>query len=370
MEHSPALLLPFVSIYGKNVGHMIWSIYTFIIYLMAFIHTPGNALTRSDTQSAFNNEAIGVRTFQYQDGSRNRPVIVEFWYPTDEVGVSLDIAEDSVWIHPKEARNVEISSSKRSYPLILMSHGYRGDRREGTWLVDALVRQGYVVASVEHHGNTWHHFNPLSGFCFWDRAKDISFSITRILEEQSIKDFIDKERIGFVGYSMGGMTGLALAGAKVKEAKQIAIAQQGQTGLAIPPEALNQIDFSEAEKNYKDERIKSILLICPATFAYLPDSLKQIRMPIGLIASIDDELLPHREHANKIIKSITPYKLKLLRNKTSHYAFLNKMTEKGYQILQKTTTSASALNWAPIHKEATSFAIKFFKETLPPTDNK
>lgn len=347
---------------------MIWSIYTFVIYLTAFLHTPADALSKPEILTSFNTEAIGVRTLHYKDSSRNRPVIVEFWYPTEETGVSLDISEDSVWIHPKEVRDVKISTRYSSYPLILMSHGYKGDRREGTWLVDALVRQGYVVASVEHYGNTWHQFNPLSGFCFWDRAKDISFTITHLLEETGIKEHIDTKRIGFIGYSMGGMTGLALAGAEVKAAKQIAIAQAGQTGLSIPESVFDQIDFSEAEKNYKDPRIKSFLLICPATFAYLPESLRQIKTPIGLVASIDDELLPHKEHAHKIIKNIIPYKLKLLRNKTSHYAFLNKMSEKGYQILQKATTTAGTINWAPIQKETIAFAVKFFKETLPSSD--
>lgn len=349
---------------------MIWSIYTFIVYLSAFIHMSADALSKGDTLSSFNSEAIGVRTFHYQDSGRNRPVIVEFWYPTDEIGVSLDISEDSVWIHPKEVRDVNISSRFSSYPLILMSHGYRGDRREGTWLVDALVRQGYLVASVEHHGNTWHQFNPLSGFCFWDRAKDISFALTRLLEDSELKQTIDKDRIGFIGYSMGGMTGLALAGAEVRAAKQIAIAQQSQTGLVIPEEVFNQIDFSEAEKNYKDPRIKSVLLICPATFAYLPETLKKIKTPIGLIASLDDELLPHKEHAYKIIKNVIPHKLKLLRNKTSHYAFLNKMSEKGYQILQKSSSSTASPNLASIHKETTTFAIKFFQETLPRNEEK
>lgn len=348
---------------------MIWSIYTFVVCLFISINPSATAMSKRTSVAPFANEAIGVRTIQYQDNERNRPIIVEFWYPTDEADASFDYIEDCVWVHPKEVRNVAISSKISSYPLILMSHGHRGDRRERTWLVDALVRQGYVVASVEHHGNVWHQYNPLSGFCFWDRAKDVSFMLTRLLEEPDLKTHIDADRIGFVGYSMGGMTGLALAGAEAKYAKEIAKAQQHQAG-EISQEAFNLLDFSESEKNYREPRIRSILLICPATFAYLPEALRQIKTPIGLIASIDDEVLPHKEHAHKIIKNVTPYKLKLLRNKTSHYAFLNHMTEKGRQLFQRTTTDPASLNWAPIHKQATDFAIKFFQETLPQKEEK
>lgn len=325
-------------------------------------------MSKSETGVAFTGEAIGVRTLSYYDNERNRPVLVEFWYPTDENGVAYDHTEESVWIHPKEARNVDLSTKKSSYPLILMSHGHRGDRRERTWLVEALVREGYLVASVEHHGNAWYQYDPLSGFCFWDRAKDISFTITRLLEEPALKDQIDSQRIGFVGYSMGGMTGLALAGAEAKYAKEIATAQQKLAG-EISVESFNELDFSDAEKNYRDPRIRSILLICPATFAYLPETLKQIKTPIGLIASLDDEVLPHKDHADKIIQNLTPFKLKILKNKTSHYAFLNRMTEKGRTLLQK-AVNPKALNWAPIHKDATQFAITFFKETLQPAEEK
>ncbi len=348
---------------------MISSIYTLIVYLMLAMSSPAHAMSKSGSEGPFAHEAIGVRTLHYQDPARDRPVLVEFWYPTDETEYSLESTDDSVWIHPKEARNVAISSKRASYPLILMSHGHRGDRRERTWLADGLVRQGYIVASVEHHGNAWYQYNPLSGFCFWDRAKDVSFTITSLLNDTDLQKHIDAERIGFVGYSMGGMTGLALAGAEAKYAKEIARAQQNLAG-EVSQEAFNKLDFSEAEKSYREPRIRSILLICPATFAYLPETLKKIKTPIGLIVSLDDEVLPHKEHAHKIIKNVIPRKLKIMRNKTSHYAFLNKMSEKGCQILQKSTSNPASLNWTPIHKEATAFAIKFFQETLPPkTEN-
>lgn len=338
---------------------MIWSIYTFIVCLFSVC----DSSAMSKQAPKITSEAIGVRTLNYYDADRNRPVIVEFWYPTDEQNVQCELTDDSVWVHPKEARDVTLSTKDKSYPLILMSHGHRGDRRERTWLADALVREGYIVASVEHYGNSWYQYNPLSSFCFWDRAKDITFTITKILEDAALKEQINAKQIGFVGYSMGGMTGLALAGAEAKYAKEIATAQQKQAG-EISAEAFNELDFSHAEKNYLEPRIKSMLLICPATFAYPGDTFKKIKTPIGLIASLDDEVLPHAEHAHKLLENLKPFKLKILKNKTSHYAFLNRMTEKGCALLQKAVENPSALNWAPTHKDATQFAISFFKETL------
>jgi predicted dienelactone hydrolase len=312
-------------------------------------------------QPLFNNEAIGVHTYKYEDKDRKRPVTVEFWYPTDEEVAQNETSQEEVWIHPKEARDAKLSEKRASYPLIMMSHGYRGDRRERTWLVDSLVRQGFVVASVDHFGNVWNQFDPIASLCFWDRAKDISFAISAVLEEPDLKMKINQTKIGFVGYSMGGMTGLALAGAQAHHVKEIV---KKTSDVSIPEPVLSTIDFAEAEKNYRDPRIRSMLLICPAAFAYMPDSLKQIKVPIGIIASLDDEVLPHKEHAHKIIKYVIPHRVKILRNKASHYAFLNRMTEKGYKVLQKVVSSSSVENWIPIQREATAFTLKFFQETL------
>lgn len=342
---------------------MFWSIYSFFVFLMS-IWPPQEAEAMSKKTHAlpFNNEAIGVQTFKYEDVTRNRPVIVELWYPTDEP-ISPQQIEEDVWIHPKEARNVSLSSKISSYPLILMSHGHRGDRRERTWLADALARNGYLVAAVEHHGDSWYKHDPLMTFKFWERAKDISFSLSCLLENPHLKERIDANRIGFVGYSMGGMTGLALAGAQAKYAQAIAQVQYEQSeGISL--EEFNGVDFAEAEKSYQEPRIHSILLICPATFAYLPEALKSVKTPIGMIASLDDELLPHSDHAAKIMEHAPPRKTKILKNRVSHYAFLNKMTKKGRDLLKKGVNEP--VDWQPVHKETADFAIEFFEDTLPP----
>jgi predicted dienelactone hydrolase len=320
---------------------------------------------RKDAAIPFPNEAIGVKTLHYKDSVRDRPVLVEFWYPTDQRQGTYEVSEESVWIHPKELRNVEIAGSQTSYPLIMMSHGNRGDRRERTWLVEALVRQGFVVASVEHHGNAWYHYNPLSSFCFWDRAKDITFALNSLLQDPNFQDRIDRDRIGFVGYSMGGMTGLALAGAQASHTREIAKEQCSQLGGMIPESVVDGLDFVEAEKNYEDPRIRAMLLICPAAFVYQPFALQKIKIPVGLIVSLDDEVLPYNDHADKIIKNTAIRKLKIMKNKTSHYAFLNRITDRGNLILQKAFDVSTAHRWTAIHEEATQFALQFFKETLP-----
>lgn len=310
------------------------------------------------------SEAIGVRTLRYEDPARRRPVVIELWYPTDRKGISLDEPTDIVWIHPKEARNVPIMDLRSLYPLIVMSHGHRGDRRERSWLADLLVRQGFIVASVEHFGNTWNQYNPLVSLRFWERAKDVSFALDQLFKEPFLKGHIDTKRIGFVGYSLGGMTGLALAGAQARNTREVALRQQSYL-KELTQEAVEQIDFSEADKNYLEPRIRSMLLICPAIFIYPPESLKEIKIPIGLVAAINDEVLPYKEHAYQIIKHLVPYRLKMMRKEISHYAFLNRITEAGRKILQKAIQNdPPSCDRITLHREVGTFSIEFFKDTL------
>lgn len=331
----------------------------FILFLtsLAPLVLPLEAMSfRSSTKP----DSIGVRTLRLEDEARKRPVVVELWYPTDECAPSEENL-GAVWVHPKEARNVSLSKEKKTYPLIVMSHGNRGDRRDRSWLAEHLVKQGFIVASLEHHGNAWTSFHPLLSLRFWDRARDVSFAIDRLLEDPLLKTSIDPEKIGFVGYSLGGTTGIALGGGIAHDFKE-ALYKHKDKYQGLTAETLEGVDFSEAYLEYKEPRIKAILLICPAVFIYPAETLKKIRVPIGLIATLHDEVLPHEEHAYQIVKNAAVSKLKILRDKISHFAFLNRVTEDGKKVLPFGVEADGKPD--PIHEETGRFAVDFFRSHL------
>lgn len=304
-------------------------------------------------------ENIGVRTLKYEDAKRQRPILVELWYPTQQSG-PIDVPPDPVWIHPKEIRDVPVAEGR--HPLIMMSHGHGGDRRDRSWLAEYLVKSGFVVASVEHHGNSWRTYNPLLSLRFWERARDVTFAIDQLLKEKGLKDKINPSKIGFVGYSLGGMTGLALAGAKAKNVKEIIKLQQ-EHHRELDNELVDQIDFSEAQQSFTDRRVKAMVLLTPAAFIYPPQSLKDVKIPVALVASEGDEVLPFEEHALKIMTHLVPTKLKLL--KTSHYVFLNRVSEIGKDVVrQDLHTVPIETDRITVHKEVGVFASDFFKEQL------
>lgn len=303
---------------------------------------------------------IGVHTVTYHDLKRDRPVVVEVWYPTREKK-AYDIAQD-VWIHPKEVRDA--SPMKGRFPLILMSHGLGGDRRDRSWLVEHLVPKGFIIASIEHHGNSWKDYNLYLSLKFWDRAKDISFALSKVLREPFFRRRIDEKRIGFIGYSLGGMTGLSLAGAKAKNVEKVIETLQKATG-EIDPEVAKRIDFAAAQGDFFDKRIRAMVLLSPAAFIFPPEALKEIDIPIGLVASKGDEVLLFEEHAQKVIEHVCPKGIKILPDGLSHYVFLNRASEKAKGVLKPDIqTKRVEKQKEKHHGEVGPFVSAFFQENL------
>lgn len=309
-------------------------------------------------------EHIGVRTVHYEDTKRQRPVVVELWYPTT-LSEPLDDPKDPIWVHPQEIRNAPFEEKR--HPLILMSHGHGGDRRDRSWIVEYLVKNGFIVASVEHFGNSWRNYNPLLTLRFWERALDISFAISSLIKDPVLKKQIDSSRIGFVGYSLGGMTGLALGGAKIRNIEEIAIQyfKKYQEIDKIDLEMVEKADFSEANRNFTDRRIKAFALLSPAAFGMAPESFRKIKAPVALVASEEDEVLPYQEHARKVVEYLKPVKLKLFREKVSHYVFLNRVSDVGKSSLRSDIqTENIQTDRFKIHKEVGLFLVAFFQEHL------
>jgi predicted dienelactone hydrolase len=123
--------------------------------------------------------------------------------------------------------------AKASFPLLVASHGNEvAAAKSMPDTLEILASHGYVVASVEHTGNdeAWYlawfleHYaglplgpNPALGAdIILQRSKDVSFVIDAMLAGVvdrktgiPFSDSVDADRIGVLGYSLGGETSLA-----------------------------------------------------------------------------------------------------------------------------------------------------------------
>ncbi|PHQ68568.1 MAG: dienelactone hydrolase, partial [Sneathiella sp.] len=121
--------------------------------------------------------AIGVRTINLvhkdqidilnvKDGKMpryDRPLTVEVWYPSDGAtrggdykNVFLRDGKTQVTLHGQAARDAAPAKPATAYPLIIVSHGYPGNRFLMSHLGENLASKGYVVAAIDHTDSTYH----------------------------------------------------------------------------------------------------------------------------------------------------------------------------------------------------------------------
>jgi predicted dienelactone hydrolase len=258
---------------------------------------------------------IGVRTLQFTD--RNRPDIlntkeggavaradrtltVEIWYPATLVAgqkpggdykvITRDPAVTAV-LHGRAVRDAAPASSPTPFPLVIISHGYPGNRYLMSHLGENLASKGFVAASIDHKDSTYDDQKAFAS-TLYNRPFDQLFvldEIDRLAKPGSnsfLRGLVDATRTGIVGYSMGGYGVVNVVGG--------GYSKNSETLQAGPPNRL-LAERGAANPEYqhaRDPRIKAAIAIAPwgmqAGF-WDAEGLRGIRTPILFVAgSVDD----------------------------------------------------------------------------------
>src|SRR5687767_6600613 len=150
-------------------------------------------------------------------GAETHALVTTIWYPAS-AGTSM--AEH--YVGPPAAPLFTLGSwaddgpmLQGRFPLVTLSHGTGGSAEIMSWLARDLASRGYIVAGVNHPGSNAVEPYTAEGFMlWWERARDVSAVIDLVLADPPIGPHIDANRIGAMGFSLGGYTALVLAGAR------------------------------------------------------------------------------------------------------------------------------------------------------------
>lgn len=162
-------------------------------------------------------------------GDEERILRVRFWYPSDSSkGKTANYAHDII-VGGNEAIAVNFAgqaingatAKEGKYPLVVMSHGFGGWAEHYSNLGEHIASRGYVVASIDH-GDQRVTGAPsfLTSFSnvVQNRSLDQQQIIAKIIKSAKrahtgYAAAIDPDKIGLIGYSMGGFGAIRTAGA-------------------------------------------------------------------------------------------------------------------------------------------------------------
>jgi predicted dienelactone hydrolase len=156
-------------------------------------------------------------------GSASRNLKGRIWFPADKQGAP--------------------------YPLVVYSHGYMSQYKEGQYLLEFLASHGYVAVSVDF---------PLSngsapgGAVVSDvvnQPGDVSFVIDQMLARtrqsgNSLSGLVDEKRIAAIGLSLGGLTTELVAfHSKMKDPRIVAAISMAGPSEFFTPEFFESSDI-------------------------------------------------------------------------------------------------------------------------------
>jgi predicted dienelactone hydrolase len=274
-----------------------------------------------------------------------------------------------------------MSSSPAKLPLVVLSHGTGGAAMGLAWLGETLAANGYIVAAVNHHGNTGAEPTPpLQGtLVWWDRPQDLSVLIDRLLADPQWGTRIDTSRIGVAGFSIGGYTALASVGARLSRTQWQKFCADAATApfCKLPPEVSGKFSDEEVEHlltkdqrvlnalthmddDYRDPRIKAAFAIAPVVGgAMRRDSLEMIAVPVQIVVGSDDDQAVPRFNAEPMAKAIPNEKLDILP-KVTHYSFLPVCNDRGKNYAKELCIDPAGVNREALHREVAARAVEFF----------
>lgn len=330
----------------------------------------------SCNQQKEKNYRIGQKSVTFVDDSRDRPLLTEIWYPTLDTLTKKELKKNQKELFKTIETIPNASILDEELPLLIISHGTGGNRFSLTWFVERMVKEGYVVVSLDHYGNSTFNKIPREFVKWWERAIDIQYVLTQVLKDEKIGTKIDTSKIGGVGFSLGGYTNIALAGGYVDRAiKENEKAEDRKMPAEFPKtdeiidfenDSLIVSSYNKYKNLVKDDRIKAFFVMAPAIgFGFhSKEQTNKITAPIFITAGKGDLVAPVKNNAEKYHSLIKTSQIHLFDKDVEHYIFLNESTEFGKEVAPEITIDNPTVDRKKIHKKTLELALNFFKNTL------
>jgi predicted dienelactone hydrolase len=304
--------------------------------VVALSTLPGSALAQSnriDTVTpsapelaAYGKYAIGVRTIQATDKNRpdilntkeggptaryDRTLTIEVWYPAalaagqkpggDYRAITRDPGIMAT-LHGQAVRDAAPLNTEAPFPLVIISHGYPGNRYLMSHLGENLASKGFITASIDHKESTYDDQKAFAS-TLYNRAFDQLFVLNemerlgRAGSGSFLSGRLDASHTGIVGYSMGGYGVVNVIGGGYSKASET-------VNGAPPNKLLAERGAANAEyRKTMDPRIKAAIAIAPWGMVggfWDAEGLKGIATPVLFVAGSADDVAGYEKGTKAI----------------------------------------------------------------------
>lgn len=228
----------------------------------------------------------------------NRELAVQMWYPSypgatgsKALRAFIRDGETEVDLHGQATLWAAPIVNAGPFPLVIISHGYPGNRFLLSHLGENLASKGYVVASIDHTDSTY-RTQAAFGSTLRNRSLDQIF----VLEQMALLNddpasflhaLVDTDNTAIIGYSMGGYGAVITAGGGVTAASVDFPFSPPHRTLGIHESG------SETHNMLYDPRIKTAIAFAPwgrnAGF-FDADSLQGVQIPMLFVSGSQDDV--------------------------------------------------------------------------------
>lgn len=298
--------------------------YVLALLGLALLHTAAQA-----AEAGFRQLTVAA------NGTEGKPGHAALYYPTADTArvIPMGPFPQNVAINGEPAQQFK--------GLIVISHGTVSTQIGFATLAQALARSGYLVASVEHVGDTWQDqsLRATPARYFAERPRQVSRVIDAVLADPHWRTRIangadGQPLVGAMGHSAGGYTVLALAGGRPVlsqlrkhcelEAAQDPVICDLSHSLGSGTAPANAAADGQEEPVQADPRVRAVVAMAPLGVLFSASSLATITVPVAVHTGEKDTFLVPRFHARWVAQNLrgTNASLQTVAN-AGHYAYMN-----------------------------------------------
>ena len=296
--------------------------------------------------------AAGLRVIDVPADAEGPALHGAMWYPCSEPPGEVRLGYATL----PGVTDCAVNGDK--LPLVIVSHGRGGDFVGHHDTAEVLADAGFVVAAINHPGDTatdMSRSDDLSALV--ERPIDIKRLIDFMLRASPLASEVDPKRIGFLGFSRGGYTGLVLVGARPDWASTTSLCRTSTSHMC---EQVLSKAFP-ARPLIQDPRIHAAVIADPLAVMFTAKSFAAVEVPVQLWQSErgGDSVSPESVAAvNKDLPGRHEYRV--VQN-AAHFVFLAPCPPPLTKKRPELCTDAPGFDRAAFHKQFDANVVRFFE---------